>query len=330
MNAKVSVVQILSVFVLLVVLAFNVEGNDVSESADVEKDKVPNASNKLDPASNSSAPSQPGKDDPKVEPNPTVAVPKGPTAVPRSLIAVIKAYPHQPLPTLPLIGLFAVYDKNITCIVLKSGIRLTMNYRNATGSGQWINQSVFDVPVHNYTVEGQCNPNHQSISIIFFADQDLKWNLTLEFARNATDQNLAYSEKISVDYAFKTGLKPFPWAKTLTATSVYNTPGFFSLTLGTNYICLVNSRASNFTQAPDSQITEMFFYGLQVQAFRTEKNSTELSQIIVQCAGDAVSNTVPLYVGLFLLVLIISVLVVFIVRRRMLDRRAHQKMALGD
>jgi hypothetical protein len=313
MNAAVAV-QILNVFVLLL-LAFRVQGAD-----DAAKGSIKN----LNP------PPQAGSDnDDSSEPKPSIP-PKASTPVPRSLIEKIKARPHQPMPTLPLIEMYATNSQNVTCILVKAGIRFTFNYRNAT-SKLMVNQSIVDVPVHNFTVDGLCNPNRQSISIIFFPDVDLKWNLTFEFARNTSAQHLAYSEKIRLDYSLRTGSSPFPWAKTQSATAVYSTPGFFSLTLGSSYICLQNSRVSNFSESVDSQVKEMRLYGLQMQAFRTEKNNTVFSTVIVQCSGDAVSSTVPLFVGLFILTLIVTVLIVFILRRRMMDRKeAHKKLATEE
>lgn len=332
-------VHTFDVFVLLL-LALNIKGADVNITADSQTGKGPvdippkDSVNNLNPdlIKNSSIPDvKPSgpKDDPsgaQVVPSPSGST----TAVPRSVISVIKAHVHQQLPTVPLIGLFATTGQNVTCIVMKAGIRFTFSYRNATAE-QMINQSIVDVPVHNYTVDGLCNPDRQSISIVFFPDQDLKWNLTFQFVRNASSQNLAYSEKISLEYSLRTGAKPFPWAKTLSTTAVYNTSGFFSLTLGSSYICLTNTRVSNFTKFHDSHITEMRLYGLQIQAFKTERNNTDFSTIIVQCSSDAVSSTIPLFVGLFMLILIVTVLIVFILRRRMLDRRAaHQKLATED
>jgi len=334
MNAKLAV-QILNVFVLLL-LAFTVEGADVAGDDQKDKSSEEVAPKVLDPKLVGNSSKDDANSDPKVNPSGANAgpsppeTPKGTTPVPRAVIAAIKAHTFPPMPTLPLIGLFPVNNQNITCIVFKSGIRFTINYRNVTG-GQMVNQSTFDVPVHNYTVEGQCLKDQQSLSIIFYPDTDLKWNLSIEFSRDKNSQNLAFSEKISLAYSLRTGAKPFPWARTHSSTAVYSTPGFFSLTLGSSYICMTNSKVSNFTQSTDSHVAEMRMYGMQVQAFKTEKNNTDFSSIIVQCSGDAVNSTVPLIVGLFILGLIIAVLIVFIFMRRRLDRRAaHKKLATED
>jgi hypothetical protein len=284
----------------------------------------------LQPGSASSVPSIPA---------PSSRSPDAPAPKKKSGDTVIRSK-IEVMPTLPLDGLYAMNDGNVTCVLIKAGVRFTFTYPNVSANDQTLKEAHVDLAVHNFTVEGHCLRHQQRISIIFspvLDSQLLTWNLTLNFDRNKSDTNHVYASMVSLQYSLQTGSPPLPFAPHVKqARAHYTGSTVLSARQDSSFLCMSKISLTNFTStsaaaaaaATDTavvqqaavQLLSMRMYGLQLQAFRNV-NNTLFSDIIVQCEADSVRFTVPYIVGVLLLVLILTVLVFFIIRRRGEDRK---------
>jgi hypothetical protein len=219
-----------------------------------------------------------------------------------------------PLPGTPLQGFFFVNAKDVTCIIVNAAARFTFTYFNKMANKT--EQAQTDLPRRNYTVDGNCGDQLQRMSILFSPlKSDMTWNLTMTWKKNTSSPEF-FVDSIKLDFVLKEGSLPFPWASSGNGTATYNGTSLFRSPSDKSFLCMSASRISAFeTRSTNNvELSEIMLRFLQIEAFR-QVNATVLSSNVVQCQGDFVSNTIPLAVGITVLILILSVLVVYIVFR---------------
>lgn len=172
--------------------------------------------------------------------------------------------------------------------------------------------AVTDVPADaNRTVaSGSCNSILQRIDLVFFD----KWNLSLSFGRNESDEEY-HMTYVSLSYNFKPGHLPFTEAASYTNASERSLgEEMFRTDVGRSFVC--TSQQTLLEGNPGrAGLISVNFYDTQVEAFRVNVTNSNFHAIGGRCSEDEMSMLVPIVVGACLAGLIVIVLVAYFIGR---------------
>jgi len=229
-------------------------------------------------------------------------------------------------------------DKNVTCIMLKGALELSVLY---TGNDTKNYTATVDIPIHGVSVSGDC----------LKGILQLDWNVTSPDA-SATihgntiqflfDKNETATGELSETAAPSTGISPGKFALVGAKGELYKDPAAgwvndtspdtaykfsiegqaaFQTPLNHSYSCMQEEKIK-----AEGGFVTLKLSDIRLEAFRKTPPGQRVFSSAIDCPADDASDVVPIAVGAALAGLVVIVLIAYLVGRRRSRSRGYQSV----